>query len=148
MDYSYDPTKIRERGKDQMRFELGDTLVGGGAKTCALADEEYEGILVDLKPGKRAWLFAKLYVLEAILLKLSYQVDTKIDDVSYDLGKRAEQWQKLYDTLRKQIISNCGVPTMSEKAARKPPYFHTGMEDNPRTYQDSIRSFPFRRMTT
>ena len=27
--YSYDPTKIGERGKDRMRFELGDTEVGG-----------------------------------------------------------------------------------------------------------------------
>ena len=36
MTYSYDPTKIRERGKDQMRFELGDTVTEGGADTCSV----------------------------------------------------------------------------------------------------------------
>ena len=35
MTYSYDPARIRERGKDQMRFELGDTVTEGGADTCA-----------------------------------------------------------------------------------------------------------------
>ena len=45
MTYTYDPLKIKDRGKDQMRFEIGDTLVDGGADTCALSDEEYEGML-------------------------------------------------------------------------------------------------------
>ena len=79
MTYSYDPTQIRARGKDQMRFELGDTQTDGGADTCALADEEYEAVLADLKAGKKAWLYAKLAVLEAILFKMSYQVDTRIE---------------------------------------------------------------------
>jgi len=149
MNYSYNPTKIRARGKDQMRFELGDTLVDGGADTCALADEEYDALLEGLNTGnKRAWLAAKLTVLEAILFKLSYQVDTKIDVLSYDLGARAEQWQKLYEQLRKQILANMGVPTMNEHAARKPPYFHTGMDDNRRAMLPAVRTFPFRRMTT
>ena len=26
--YTYDPTKIKEKGKDRMRFELGDTKIG------------------------------------------------------------------------------------------------------------------------
>ena len=59
MTYSYDPTKIKARGKDQMRFELGDTQTDGGADTCALADEEYEAVLAGLKAGKKAWLYAK-----------------------------------------------------------------------------------------
>ena len=41
----------------------------------------------------------KLAVLEAILFKMSYQVDTKIDVLQYSFGARAEKWQKLYDTL-------------------------------------------------
>ena len=83
MTYSYDPTQIRARGKDQMRFELGDTQTDGGADTCALADEEYEAVLAGLKAGKKAWLCAKLAVLEAILFKMSYQVDTRIDVLQY-----------------------------------------------------------------
>ena len=71
MTYSYDPTKIRERGKDQMRFELGDTVTEGGADTCALSDEEYNAVLEGLKEGKKAWMRAKLAVLEAIMFKVS-----------------------------------------------------------------------------
>ena len=89
MTYSYDPTQIRARGKDQMRFELGDTQTDGGADTCALADEEYKAVLAGLKAGKKAWLCAKLAVLEAILFKMSYQVDTRIDVLQYGFGDRA-----------------------------------------------------------
>ena len=38
--YTYEPEKISENGKDRMRFELGDTMVEGGADTSALADAE------------------------------------------------------------------------------------------------------------
>ena len=146
MTYSYDPTQIRARGKDQMRFELGDTLTDGGAETCALADEEYNALLEGLTPSKKVWLYAKLYVLEAILLKLSYQVDTKIDVLTYGLGARAEQWQKLYEQLRKQILANMSVPTMAESAQRKPPYFRTGIDDNIRALMPYMANYPFRNM--
>ena len=147
MNYTYDPTKIRERGKDQMRFELGDTNVWGGAETSALSDEEYCTLLDGLNTAsKKAWLFVKLTVLEGIMFKLSYMVDTKIDVLQYDLGKRAEQWEKLYEDLRAQYIAQMNVPTMADSAARKPPYFHTGMDDNRRAIFMSY--FPFRRMVT
>ena len=38
--YSYDPSNLKENGVDLMRFELGDTMVDGKEKTCALCDEE------------------------------------------------------------------------------------------------------------
>jgi len=146
--YSYDPTKITGRGKDQMRFELGDTSTERGQKTCALSDEEYTAMLEGIQPGKKAWLYAKLHILEAILFKLSYMVDTKIDVLSYDLGGRAKQWQNLYEMLKKEIQASFGVPTMDSRAAHKPPYFHTAMNDNPRTVMMEDYAFPFRRMNT
>lgn len=132
MTYSYDPTKIKARGKDQMRFELGDTQTEGGADTCALADEEYETMLTGLKEGKKAWLFAKLAVLEAILFKMQYQVDTKIDVLQYSFGDRAERWQKMYDALQKQVLATASIPTMAPSIQDMPPYFHKRMEENPR----------------
>jgi len=153
--YTYDPEKIKERGKDQMRFELGDTYVDGGATTSALADEEYESILYGLKPERKAWLFAKLYVLEAILFKLSYQVDTKVDVLSYALGERAKHWKDLYEMIRKQILASVGLPTMNARAMEKPPYFHTGMQENIRAkinYNPYVANLnspgPFRKMVT
>lgn len=149
MTYSYDPTKIRERGKDRMRFELGDTLTDGGADTCALADEEYDAVLNGLKEGRSAWLRAKLSVLEAILFKLSYQVNTRIDVLQYDLGDRAAHWQKLYDTLKKQVVGAASIPTLAPSIIETPPYFHKGMEENPRAMHGTdAPPFPFRKMTT
>lgn len=146
MTYSYDPTKIKDRGKDQMRFEVGDTQTDGGAETCALADEEYEAMLYGLKEGKKAWLFAKLAVLEAILFRMSYQVDTKIDVLQYNFGGRAANWQKLYETLRKQILATASIPTLAPSIQNAAPYFHNGMEENQRAMHGA--SSPFRKMTT
>ena len=147
LTYTYDPTQIKARGKDQLRFEFGDTNVGGGAETCALSDEEYTALLDGLKTdSKRAWLYVKLTILEGIMFKLSYMVDTKIDVLSYALGQRAELWKQLYDDLRKQYIALLNVPTMADSAARKPPYFFTGMDDNRRAIFMSY--FPYRQILT
>lgn len=138
MTYSYDPRKIRERGKDQMRFEVGDTAVEHGADTCMLADEEYEAILDGLKPGGKAWILAKLAVVEAILFKLSYQVDTKIDVLSYDLGERADRYKKLYDDLKKKADGLGSVPTLPPDMLHAPAYFHKEMQSNPAATVNSI----------
>ena len=148
MTYTYDPEQINVRGKDKMRFELGDTYVDGGAMTSALADEEYESILYALKPDRKAWLYAKLYVLEAIMFKLQYQVDTKIDPLTYALGQRAKLWQDLYDKIRKQILASTGIPTMDAKAMNKPYYFYTDMQINIRKLPNYNPYQPFRKMVT
>lgn len=145
MTYTYDPSKIKGGGKDQMRFELGDTLVDGGADTCALADEEYEGFLADLKPGKKAWLAAKLGIVEAILFKLSYQPDTKIDVLEYKFSDRVAMWEKLKADLKKDL-AGLSAPLIDSEASKKPPYFYTGMEANPAA-GDIAPPFPFRKMT-
>jgi len=150
MTYTYEPTRIRELGKDQMRFELGDTLTDGGAATCALSDEEYIAMLEGIVPGKKAWLGAKLQIVEAILLKLSYPVDTKIDVLTYGLGKRAQHWKDLYEMLRAELQGNSCVPTIADSAASKPPYFHTDMMPNRRAQPvvgQKGYSSPFRNMS-
>ena len=146
LTYTYDPAKIRARGKDQMRFELGDTAVEQRGKSSILSDEEYEAVLGGVRLGKRAWLFAKLTVLEAILFKLSYMVDTKIDVLTYGLGKRAEQWQALYDKTRKQYLASAGVPTIAACARNKPAYFRTDMQGNPFAHIPGLANWPFYNM--
>lgn len=132
MTYSYDPLKIRERGKDQMRFEIGDTIVDGGANTCVLADEEYESILSGMTEGTIAWKKTKLLILEAVLFKMSYQVDTKIDVLQYNFSNRTERWKKLYNDLKKEIGKITSLPTMDKTAMNKQPYFYTDMQSNPK----------------
>ncbi len=134
MNYSYNPALIGAGGRDQMRFELGDTLTHGGAETCALSDEEYDTILGGLKApenmSRKSWMSAKLYALEAILFKLSYQPDMSIDVLSYSFGGRADIWRDLYESTRKQIeVSQGGLPS----AVTGNGYFYTGMDGNPRS---------------
>ena len=52
--YTYEPAMITSYGKDRMRFELGDVMVDGKERTCALADEEYNVLCVceRLEKGK------------------------------------------------------------------------------------------------
>ena len=57
--YNYEPSQITTYGKDRMRFELGDVMVDGKERTCALCDEEYH-LLTEGVKTVRAWKKAKL----------------------------------------------------------------------------------------
>ena len=106
-------------------------------------------ILAGLKEGKKAWLYAKLSVLEAILFKMSYQVDTRIDVLQYSFGDRAERWQKMYDALKKQILATTSIPTLAPSITETPPYFHKRMQENQRAMHGAGGPpSPFRKMTT
>lgn len=98
-NYSYDPTEITEGGKDQMRFELGDTITDNGPMTCVLCDEEYQAIIDSTKSWKRA----KLKCLEAIVMKLSYEVNTSVDGLSYSFNDRAKRWWDMYNQLKDEL---------------------------------------------
>lgn len=124
--YTYDPTKIKENGKDRMRFELGDTMVEGAEETCALSDEEYTAIL-EIYPGK--WRRAKLALIESILRRFSYEVDTKVGPLSLSLRQRVEGWQKMYDDLKTEIKTSV-APSANPIAISGEHYFFEGMHDN------------------
>ena len=126
MAYTYDPAKIKENGKDRMRFELGDTMIEGGAETCALTDEEY-GAIMELYPGK--WKKAKLELLRSILHRFAYEVNTTVGPLSLQMRGRFDAWKALHDELAKEV-SNMSVPGMSKKITQTPTYFYEGMHDN------------------
>lgn len=125
MSYTYNPANIQAYNKDRMRFELGDTMVDGGAATCALSDEEYLAVLM-LHKGK--WRKAKLALIESILRRFSYEVDTKIGPLSLSLRQRVEDWQKLYEEVKAEA-SAASVPCPSNPNAIE-SYFYTGIHDN------------------
>ena len=77
--FSYDPTKIMDGGVDQMRFELGDTVTDMDGVSSPLCNEEYEAILS--KYGGN-WRKARYVCLKAIVMKLSYEVNTSVDGLS------------------------------------------------------------------
>ena len=53
--YQYEPENIAKYGKDRMRFELGDVMVEGKEKTCALCDEEYNAVIQRLVHSPYPW---------------------------------------------------------------------------------------------
>lgn len=133
--YTYDPSRITEDGLDRMRFELGDTVIEQGPITSALCDEEYTAILT--KYGK-SWRRAKLKCLEAIVMKLSYEVNTSVDGLSYSLSERYERWKAMLDEEKKVAAGIYGIPRVGCEASLMPhggtPYFYNDMQANRRKF--------------
>lgn len=133
--YSYDPTKITAGGVDQMRFELGDTVIDMDGMTSPLCDEEYKAIIA--KYGK-SWKRAKYECLNAICMKLSFEVDTSIDGLSYSLSQRYERWQKMKDAAKKELAGLHGLPRAGDPGSLMPhggtPYFYNDMQANRRKF--------------
>lgn len=98
--YEYDPAKIKDNGKDRMRFELGDTMVEGASDTCALTDEEIEAAL-SIYPDR--WKRAKLALLESICRRFAYEVNTTEGPVRLELMSRAKLWREDYEALKKEL---------------------------------------------
>ena len=134
-NYTYDPVRITEGGVDQMRFELGDTVVDMEAMTSPLCDEEYEAIIE--KYGKN-WRKAKYKCLEAICMKMSYEVDTSVGGLSYSLSERYERWKQMKDAAKKELDAIYGVPRAGNPASLMPnggtPYFYNDMQANRRKF--------------
>lgn len=125
--YTYDPGKVRELGKDRMRFELGDTILEEGADTAALSDEEIEAAL-SCYPTH--WKRAKLMLLETLYRRFSYEVDTKTEKLEFSsLIDRAKLWKEEYEMLKKEIGKySVSVPT--RYLQKEKPYFYSGMMGN------------------
>lgn len=128
--FTYEPLQCQDGSLNQMRFELGDTVVEESGLPAILSDEEYHAIL---NAHKGNWKKAKLICLEAIMMKLSYEVDTTVDGLSYNYNQRAERWRAMYDELKKELkISSTKVHI--PKAMTGSTYFHKDMHRNPRKW--------------
>ena len=136
MSFTYDPTKITEQGVDQMRFELGDTVVDQEAISSPLCDEEYAAILE--KYGSKSWKTAKFKCLEAIVMKLSYEVDTSVGGLSYSLSQRYERWKKMYDDAKNNMKAGASAPRVGFEGSLMPhgrtPYYYNDMQANRRKF--------------
>lgn len=133
--YSYNPEKITQNGVDKMRFELGDTVVDMGAVTSPLCDEEYTAIIEAY--GKN-WRQARLKCLHAIVMKMSYEVNTSVGGLSYSLSERYERWKQMYDEAKKESIAMKSVPVAGDARSLSPhdgtPYFYNDLHANKRKF--------------
>ena len=127
--YSYDPMAITEGGTDQMRFELGDTVTDMEGISAILCDEEYAAIL---KKYGSNWRRARYQCLKAIVMKLSFEVSTKINELSYtSVDERYNRWKKMLDDEKKALDALAAISAIGSTENR-PPYFYNDMQSNPR----------------
>lgn len=137
-NFTYDPTKITDGGVDQMRFELGDTVVDMEGISSPLCDEEYNAIIA--KYASQSWRVAKLHCLEAIVMNLAYEVNTSVGGLSYSLDQRYERWKKLLEEEKKVAAGVAGVPVAGDPNSLSPhgltrtPYYHNDMQANIRKF--------------
>ena len=160
--YQYEPGNIAEYGKDRMRFELGDVMVEGKEKTCALCDEEYNAVIPEKVPTARQWKKAKLRCLESIMRKFAFEPDTKVGPLSLSMGERAKLWKEMYDPKDYLPVSSKDIEQMYEDLKKDlkasaasaeailplaenpetgritPPYFYAGMMSHEETEGEDI----------
>ena len=133
--YTYFPDRITEGGVDQMRFELGDTVVDMDGMTSPLCDEEYRAII---KKYGKSWKRAKYECLKAICMKLAYEVNTSVGGLSYSLSERYERFSKMKDVAKKELAGLHGVPRAGDPGSLMPhdgtPYFYNDMQANRRKF--------------
>lgn len=126
--YTYDPSRIGDKNRDRMRFELGDTNVFGGAETAALSDGEIEAMLATY-PGK--WKRAKLALVESVCRRFAYEVETVVGPLKLGLQARADAWRAIHKELKAEA-GGYSVPSVNPDSIAGEPYFDTGMMNNPR----------------
>lgn len=133
--YSYDPAKCQDGGVDQMRFELGDTVIDLENITSPLCDEEYHAII---SKYSSSWKRAKYECLSAICMKLAYEVNTSVGGLSYSLSERFERFSKMKDAAKKELAAIHGVPRPGNPGSLMPhdgtPYFYNDMQANRRKF--------------
>lgn len=127
MTYSYDPSKIGERGLDRMRFELGDVFVEEPEKSAYLSDEE---ISVALE-SSASWKRAKLRLIETLLRRFSYEVDTKVAEADWKLHQRVDDWKAEYARLKAEVDAEEIAASGALKVGNggRPPCFWIGQHD-------------------
>ena len=127
MTYSYNPARIGEDGLDKMRFELGDCLVVEPEKTCYLSDEEILAVL----ESSKTWRRAKFRLVESLLRRFSYEVDTKIQNAEWSMSDRVDEWRRLYNQLKGELeaeeLAESNFGFTGKKS--RPPVFNIGMHD-------------------
>lgn len=133
--YSYDPSKCKAGGVDQMRLECGDTVIDMEGITCALCDEEYEAI-IEASAGN--WRRAKYECLDAICKKLAFEVNTSIGGLSYSLAERYPRFEEMRDAAKKELQAVTNVPRAGNPGSLMPhgrtPYYYNDMHANHRKF--------------
>ena len=127
MTFSYDPSLLADGGLNEMRFCLGDVFVDEPEKTCYLSDETILAALESSRTFKRA----KYKLIESLLRRFSYEVDTKVDSLDLKLSQRLDAWECEFKRLKLEIDGEDIASNSNLRAGRfgRPPAFWLTMHD-------------------
>lgn len=127
MTFSYDASKVGEFGLDRMRFELGDTLVDEPEKTAYLSDEEYLTVI----QSSSSWRRAKFRLIETLLMRFAYEVDTTVAGLKLNLHQRVDFWEREYKRVKSEVDAEDIASSSALKVDGKgrPPAFWIGQHD-------------------
>ena len=83
---------------------------------------------------------AKFKCLKAIVMKLSYEVNTSVGGLSYSLDERYKRWKTMLDEEKKALGGIIGVPVAGDPGSLSPhgltrtPYYYNDMQANIRKF--------------
>lgn len=124
MAATYDPSKLKDRGKDRMRFDIGDTNVSDPL----LQDEEISLIIDE---NTDSWNRAKYILVQTIADRFASELD--VQGLGLDLQARAKFWADKADSLKRIVVAG-SVPRVAPTAGgigdETGPYFKTGGMNN------------------
>ena len=96
-------------------------------KTCYLSDEEIVAVL----ESSKTWRRAKFRLVESLLRRFSYEVDTKIQNAEWSMSDRVDEWRRLYNQLKGELeaeeLAESNFGFTGKKG--RPPVFNIGMHD-------------------
>ena len=126
MTFSYDPALVDDGGLNQMRFELGDCLVVEAEKSAYLCDEEICAAIATSTTFRRA----KLRLVESLLHRFAYEVDTRTHEVEWKLHQRVDFWKDLYRRLKAELDAEDAAGMFGFTSRKfRPPAFVVGQHD-------------------
>lgn len=114
-------------GSTKCAFECGDVFVEEPEKTCYLSDETILAALESSRTFKRA----KLKLIESLLRRFSYEVDTRVDSLDLKLHQRLDAWEREFKRLKLEIDGEDIASNSNLRAGRfgRPPCFRIGQHD-------------------
>lgn len=126
MTYTYDATKINDGGLNQMRFFLGDVFTAEPEKDSFVSDEEIIAVL----EGSESFKHAALRLVETLLHRFMYEVDTEVREAKWALSQRIKFWQDLHKKLKDELETGDTAAAFGFAASSsRPPIFTVGLHD-------------------
>lgn len=95
-------------------------------KSAYLTDEEINAAI----EGSSTWRRAKFRLVDSLLHRFAYEVDTKISEAEWKLNQRVDEWKDLWKRLKAELEEeDVGMAFGFMHKRQRPPIFNIAMHD-------------------